>query len=135
MVKYSHEKLDPKHIQNRVFDSLEFNFLIAGELELISLVSITKEERGARIQVAKTMCYHKRYLEDNDLSKGYDSIMKQVEQGKLMRADDISQKLHEHLHYRANAILRKKLENQNDGLTKVENKKTEKKVDGQQSKE
>ena len=136
VVKYAHEKLDPKHIQNRSFDSLELNFLIVGELELISQGGLSQEERQARIEVAKTMCYHKKYLEDSHLREGYDSIMKQIEQGKLTWADNISQKLHEHLDYRANVLMRKKLEMQQDGFIKVENKKnTNKKEEAQQSKE
>ena len=66
-VKYAHEKLDSKHTQHKEFDALEFNLLIAGELELISLESIPEDERDARIEVAKTMCYHKKYFEDGNL--------------------------------------------------------------------
>ena len=129
VVKYPHEKLDPKHIQTREFDALDFNFLIAGELELISLGNITEEERSARIEVAKTLCYHKRYLEDKHLREGYDSIMKQVEQGKLKWDDSISQKLHDHLDYRANVIMRKNIEDRTEIQQKGEQKKTEKKVE------
>ena len=34
VVKYAHEKLDPRHVKDRHFDSIDFNFLIAGELEI-----------------------------------------------------------------------------------------------------
>ena len=105
VVKYTHETLDPKHIQQREFDALEFNFLIAGELELISMGGLTDKERSARIKVAKMMCYHKKYLDDQSLREGYDSIMKQIKQGKLKWEDSIGQKLHDHLDYRANVIL------------------------------
>ena len=122
VVKYPHEKFNAKHIQDRNFISLEFNFLIAGELEIISFKSIPTEERNARVEVAKILCYHKRYLDDGDLREGYDSIMKQIEQGKLKWMDEVSQKLHEHLDYRANVNMRRRVEaQQSGGFIKVEN--------------
>ena len=55
VVKYPHEKLDPKHVKDRCFDSLEFNILIAGELEIASLENINADECKARIDIAKTL--------------------------------------------------------------------------------
>ena len=37
VVKYVHEKLDSRHVQDKVFDSLPFHLLVASELELASL--------------------------------------------------------------------------------------------------
>ena len=121
VVKYPHEKLDSKHVTNRDFDKLEFNILIAGELELIALHSIGEQEKAARIEVAKVLCYHKKYLDDANLRAGYDSIMKQVEQGVIDWDDSLGEKLHQLLDYRANVILRDKMNN--EGFTKVEYKK------------
>ena len=67
VVKYAHEKLDPKYIQDQTFDSLPFNLLVAGELELASCPEITLEERLSRLKIAKVICYHKQYLTDADL--------------------------------------------------------------------
>ena len=109
VVKNAHEKLDPKHVKEKSFDDLEFNILIAGELELAALHNISSEERDARISIACTLCYHKKYLGDTDLHEGYDTVLKQVEQGKINWGDDLGSKLHEHLDYRANVIIRDRL--------------------------
>ena len=82
MVRYPHEKLDPKHTQSRDFDSVEFNMLIAGELEIVCWDGISSAEHKARTKVARTLCYHKKYLNDGELRAGYDAIMKKIEQGK-----------------------------------------------------
>ena len=121
MVKYPHEKLDARHIKDRRFDSLEFNVLIAGELETITSHDITQEECTARIRIAKTLCYHKMYLSDADLRDGYDTVLKKVEQGKLRWTDNLVDELHSHLDYRANVIMRSKMAKQ-EGFTKVENR-------------
>ena len=67
VVKYPHEKLDPKHTRDQKFDDLDMHLLVAGELEIAALPDISKDEHEARIQIAKTICYHKKYVEDSDL--------------------------------------------------------------------
>ena len=109
VVKYPHEKLDKKHVQERSFDRLEFNNLIAGELEIVANYCQTEEEREAQIDIAKILCYHRKYLDDHDLREGYDSIMKQVEQGSLQWTDSLGEKLHNHLDYHANVITRSRI--------------------------
>ena len=121
-VKFAHEKLDSKHVKNKKFDHLEFNTLIAGELELALLPEITQEERMARIGMARTMCYHNLYLNDKDLRDGYEAILNKVEQGILKWSDDLSLELHNYLDYRANINLRSKVSGQ-EGFTKVEHKR------------
>ena len=121
VVKYAHEKLDPRHISIRDFDQLDFNTLIAGELEIALLEETPLCEATARIEIAKTLCYHRRYLGEKELIKGYDNMLKQVEQGKLTWTDEMSEKLHQHLDYQANVITRDKmLAQQETGFTKVE---------------
>ena len=44
-VKFAHEKLDSRHIKERIFDNLTFPLLIAGELELASQPNISGIER------------------------------------------------------------------------------------------
>ena len=109
---YPHEKLDPKHTRDQKFDNLDVHLLVAGALEIAALPDISKDEREAQIQIAKTICYHKKYVQDSDLQEGYDTILKQIEQGKLQWKDDLGQKLHEHLDYRANVIIRNKIAQQ-----------------------
>ena len=126
-VRFPHEKLDSRHTQNKVFDKLPFNLLIAGELETIALPNILEAERSARVRIAKTVCYHKNYLEDEELHNGYDDIMKRVEQGLLDWSDELADKLHEHYVFRANVNLHSRLEN--EGFTKVEWKRKEEKME------
>ena len=124
-VRFPHERLDSRHTQLKTFDKLPFNLLIAGELETIAS-NIPEEERWARIDIAKTMCYHKLYLDDEDLRNGYDDIMKQVERGDMDWTSTLVDKMHEHYVFRANVNLRNKLDS--EGFTKVErrnNSKTE----------
>ena len=122
VVKYTHEKLDSRHVKDKKFDELDFNLLIAGELEIADLLVVESLERKERVQIAKTLCYHKNYLNDNDLREGYDTIMKQVEQGKITWGDNLAGRLHEHLDYRANVIMRNKIAQQ-ERSSKVEPKK------------
>ena len=111
VVRFPHEKLDVKHVQDRVFDKLSFNLLVAGELE-IALIA-PEPERSARIGVAKTICYHKHYLRDEDLRNGYDSVLKKVEQGILGWDCDLGEELHELYDYRANVLMREKVKESN----------------------
>ena len=79
VVKYAHEKLDSRHVQERIFDTLPFHLLVAGELELALLCNTPLDEREARVHIAKTICYHKQYLSDEDLCNGYDAVFKKIE--------------------------------------------------------
>ena len=74
VVKFAHEKLDAKHVQDRVFNKLPFNLLVAGELEIATIQC--EPEKSTQLQIAKTICYHKQYLKDEDLRGGYDYIRK-----------------------------------------------------------
>ena len=109
-VKYPHEKLDPRHVMgtNRSFDNLPLHLLVAGELELAEQEGISENERKGRIAIAKTLCYHKLYLNDGDLRNGYDEIVKKVERGLQEWNQVLGEHLHEFLNYRANVNLREK---------------------------
>ena len=107
VVKYAHEKLDVKHVQDWVFDRLPFHLLVAGELEIALLQN--EPERSAGIQLAKTVCYHKQYLKDEDLRNGYDSILKRVEQGAMTWEDQLGEEPYKHYDYRTNVLLRERL--------------------------
>ena len=114
MVKYAHEKLDVRHSQERNFDKLNFNLLIAGELELASRDGVMDEERLACLNIAKTICYHKQYLNDHDLRTGYDNVLKKVEQGVKTWTDGLEHDLHEIYDYRATVLMREKLQNKDE---------------------
>ena len=125
-VKYPHEKLDPRHVieTNRNFDQLPLYLLIVGELELVEQEDISKEERNVRIAIAKTLCYHKMYLEDEDLRNGYDQIVKKVERGMQGWDRVFGEHLHEYLNYRVNVNLREQIQEGNTApFTKVDRKK------------
>ena len=107
-VKFAHEKLDSRHVKERLFDKLNSLLLIAGELELASLPNISMEESRGRVSIAKTIAYHKAYLSDDDLKAGYDTILKQIEQGESTWSDNLGEQLHKLYDYRANVIWREK---------------------------
>ena len=110
VVKYTHEKLNPKHILDRSFDQLAFNQLIAGELELASRPGVSSLEKEDRINITKTICYHKQYLADDDLRTGYDNVLKKVEQGATSWGENLGGQLSDFYDYRANVILKTKLQ-------------------------
>ena len=128
VIRYAHERLDPRHASEKPFDELPFHELIAGEIELATRKDIADEERTARLSIAKTLCYHKAYLEDEILREGYDQMMKRVERRTQEWDEVLGEHLHEFLNYKANVIMREKLQNnresqKNTPFTKVENKK------------
>ena len=124
VVRFPHKHLDSRHARNRCFDKLPFSLLIAGELELIAQEDITSNVRKARTAIARTLCYHKTYLDDENLRDGYDHILKKVKRGAQEWDEVLGEHLHEYLHYRANVILRQKLQEEPEqGFTKVEHRK------------
>ena len=108
-VKFAHQKLDPRHVVDRIFDKLTFPLLVAGELEIATSIDITEKERQARVNIAKVICYHKLYLSDSDLRNGYDAILKKVEQGISTWSDDLAEDLHRYYDYRANVLSRERI--------------------------
>ena len=125
VVKYAHDKLDPRHSTEKEFENLKFNLLIAGELELASQQGISPQERQARLSIAETLCYHKNYLPDEVLREGYDITLKRVECGAQDWDEVIGEHLHEFLHYKANLIMRSMLQSDGDStpFKFVENRK------------
>ena len=108
-VKFAHEKLDTRHVKDRVFDKLSFPLLMAGEMELILQKDISKEEREARVCIARTLSYHKLYLGDEDLRLGYAAVLNKVEQGQEGWSNSLAEDLHKHFEFRANVIWREKM--------------------------
>ena len=126
-VKFAHEKLDPRHSKERIFDQLNFQLLVAGELELATREEASLEEKDARVRIAKTICYHKLYLTDEDLRRGYDIVMKQVEQGVQSWGPQLAEELHQLLDYRSNVISRERMKEME--LKMLDNKNKAKKDD------
>ena len=82
VVQFPHTKLDPVHVQERVFNELPFHFLVAGELEIILQDSIKNEERSARLNFLKLLCYHKQYLDIEDIRTQYVANLQAIEKGE-----------------------------------------------------
>ena len=129
-VKFAHEKLDAKHVKERVFDKLSFPTLIAGELELASQPGISKEEQRCRIGIAKTVAYHKLYLTDDELKTGYDAVLKLVETGTERWSDQLVERLNRHFEFRANVAWREKSTGSDKKSDKPEDPKPEDSEDG-----
>ena len=109
-VHYPHEKLDPRHskVADRVFDKLPFNLLVAGELELAVRPGVSQLEMKRRVQIARAICYHQPYLQEEELRYCYDQVIKEVERGRKTWEDDLGEDLHRLLDFRVNAIMREK---------------------------
>ena len=124
VIKYAHEKLNSRHVapSAKSFEKLNYNLLIAGELELAVQKDITQAERFARINIAKTLCYHRAYLNEKELIDGYEQTMKNIEQGNAKWEDNLEQQLHEYLNYKANLLLREKLQSNKGEQTKPSQK-------------
>ena len=120
VLKFPHEKLDPRHIGagDRVFDKLTFPLLVAGELEIASCEEVSDQERRARINIAKTICYHKAYLNDQDLRDGYNQLIKSIEQGKREWDPDLGERLHEFYDYQANKLVRERVQHEKQASKK-----------------
>ena len=124
VVKYTHEKLDPRHSNDHTFDNLPFHMLIAEELELASQPNITNEERDTRIAIAKTLCYHRSYVEETILREGYDQMLKKIERGIQNWDPVLGEHLHEFLDYKANVMMRERFQQEKvTPFTKVEHRK------------
>ena len=124
-VKYAHEKLDPRHSKDRVFDKLNFQLLIAGELELATREEASAAEKDAWTRIAKTLCYHKLYLTDEDLRTGYDTTLKKVEQGLQGWNPQLAEELQVLLDYRASVISRERMKEMEQKMWDNNKKKKE----------
>ena len=134
-IKFAHEKLDPRHVKDRIFDTLSASLLVAGELELALQKNITEDERLGRISIAKTVCYHQKYLPDDDLRVGYDTILKRLEQGEEQWSAKLGEDLHVFYDYRANVLLREKTTSDKSKQKTVSSENDKKEEEGDETKE
>ena len=79
VVQFAHEKLDPVHVKNRIFEDLSFHFLVAGEIELILQDKLHPIEKQAWLHFLQMLCYHREYLEVTDLRTQYNATLKNIE--------------------------------------------------------
>ena len=105
VVSYAHSKLDPIHVKDRVFRELPFHFLVAGELEIILQdEKVTRPvEKVARLNFLRVLCYHKHYLDLEDIKDQYVAILQLIEKGEVAWSDfrRLSDQMHTNLTFRA----------------------------------
>ena len=126
VVHFAHEKLDLVHVKNRVFCELPFRFLVAGELELLVQEDLKKDERMARLLFLKMLCYHREYLDIEDLRDQYDATLKTIERGLVTWSEfkELEKQMHSSLTFRATVKARqggnqRKLINLKVGKTRI----------------
>ena len=130
-VHYPHEKLNIQFVKERSFEKLSFHFLVAGEIELLLDQNnrMTLAEHNARLAIVKQLCYHREYLEIDDLRDAYDSVMKEIEQGQSDWGTHLADKIHQFCEFRSNLIMREKLQKQANGRVSTGNNNNEKTKD------
>ena len=113
-VHYPHEKLELRFVKNREFDKLSFHNLVAGELEIIldETDKISVKEKEARLAILRAMSYHHEYLQIEELRDCYDSVMKEVEQGRSVWNRVLADKAHQFYEFRANLLTRESIARQ-----------------------
>ena len=109
-VKYPHELLDDRHVKgpDKLFAKLSFSQFCAGEIELILRNGITAEERTARLNILKTICYHHSYLDTAELKSLYHATMIKVERAASNWSVSLAEQLHGDLAFRASVMSREK---------------------------
>ena len=121
VVQYAHEKLDTVHVKDRVFAELSFHFFVAGELEIALQDDrhLRTDEKIARLHFLKVLCYHKEYLDVNDLKNQYVANLQAIERGEASWSDykHLAHQLHTNLTFRATV---KSRERENAMVAKLE---------------
>ena len=127
VVSYAHEKLSQVHVKSRFFSELPFHFLVAGEIELILDDSTKVDEKIARLNILKTLAYHKQYVEVEDLKDQYDVTLKEIEHDAADWADvnKLVNDLHTNLTFRATVRARERDEATVAKLEKLADKKAQ----------
>ena len=78
---YAHAAIDDASGGDRDINTLSFNLLVAGELEIISNKEISEKERFTRIEVLKNLAYKHEHLSRSDIIKQYTNFLRKVEKG------------------------------------------------------
>ena len=80
---FAHVALDDEIGGERGFETLSFNLLVAGELEIIDRDDISEKERSTRIKVLRSLAYKQEYLGREEILNQYANFIKKVEKGKF----------------------------------------------------
>ena len=73
------------------FEDLEFNFFLAGELEIIFGNKISDKEKKGRIELLKKISYFYELYEWKGIKKLYAHIIRQIENGLADWTHDVSE--------------------------------------------
>ena len=79
---FAHNVLDEELHFHRNIESLSFNLLVAGELEIISDPNIGHKEHFSRTEVLKKLAYKAEHLPREEVIKQYVNFVRKVEKGK-----------------------------------------------------
>ena len=93
---------------DKIFAKLSFQNFCAGELEIITRAGIKNEEREARLEILKTLCYHHNYLDMTEIRSLYAATMQKVERGVSQWNCSLAERLHNDLAFRASVTSREK---------------------------
>ena len=80
---FAHVALDDEIGGEKDFDSLSFNLLVAGELEIILSNDISNKERDTRLKILRSLAYKHEFLSREEILKQYANFVKKVEKGKF----------------------------------------------------
>ena len=79
---FAHVALDDNLGGDRTFESLTFNLLVAGELEIIDSQDVTEKEKKTRIKLLKLLAYKQEVLSKDEILNQYANFVRRVEKGK-----------------------------------------------------
>ena len=86
---YPHSHLRFEFVNNSIeFDKLDLNLFVAGELEIISQVSISSTEKFARLELLKRLMYLNNAFEFSVIKSLYAAILREIELGYRKWGDD-----------------------------------------------
>ena len=87
---------------------------MAGEIETIldKTGKVTEIEKEAHLHILKQICYHRQYLDIEDLWDSYNSVMKEIELGKASWNIALADKIHQFCEFRSNLIAREAIAKQ-----------------------
>lgn len=73
-------------------DSLSFDQLVAGELEICTMKDLSKKEKNARLQILKLLAYFANILPQSALIDVYKAVILKIEKGLFIWSSEIVEK-------------------------------------------
>lgn len=86
--------LDEEHYPgNFDLEHLTFDQLVAGELEICTMIDISRKERNARLKILKLLAYFAQLLPQNSLLEVYKAVILKVEKGQYSWSEELTVKV------------------------------------------